>query len=67
MDLMNQSTLGLGLIYATTKISVVEEIFIFPLQSFLAEMGGSLGMLLGFSLSTLFDGFSSMIEFYIDK
>ena len=30
MDLMNQSTLGLGLIYATTKISVVEEIFIFP-------------------------------------
>ena len=39
----------LGISYATTKVTLKEEISIYPFSSFLAEFGGALGMFLGFS------------------
>ena len=40
---------------------VKDEVLVYPFQSFMAEFGGSLGLFLGFSLMTIWDGMKSLI------
>ena len=37
-----------------------EEVLVYPFQSFIAEFGGSLGLFLGFSFMTIWDGLKSL-------
>ena len=53
----NKEELTLKLDYASTQLTIKEEILVYPIESFLAEIGGSLGMFLGFSLFMLWDLF----------
>ena len=55
--------LGFAISFASTEVTVKEEVLIYPITSFLAEVGGSLGMFLGFSLLMVWDVFSSVIEY----
>ena len=41
--------------YSSTNVVVKEEDFIYPFQSYLAEVGGALGLFLGFSFVGLLD------------
>ena len=46
---------GLGVIFATTEVLIMEDILVYPFLSFMAEFGGALGLFLGFSLNMLWD------------
>ena len=46
---------GLGLCLATTDIAVEKEEWVYPGISFIAEIGGALGMFLGFSFIWICD------------
>ena len=41
--------------YSSTNVVVKEEDFIYPFESYLAEVGGALGLFLGFSFVGLWD------------
>ena len=41
---------------------IVEEVLVYPFQSFMAEFGGALGLFLGVSFMTIWDGISSVIS-----
>ena len=53
--------------YSSNSLVVKEETLIYPLQSFLAEVGGSLGLFLGFSLIGLWDTVVSIVKFVTSK
>ena len=38
-----------------------EEVLVYPFQSLIAELGGCLGLFLGFSFMTIWDGLKSMV------
>ena len=40
---------GVGVVFPSTEITLEEEDYVYPLLSFVAELGGALGMFLGFS------------------
>ena len=61
----NMSGLMIG--YSSNSLVVKEETLIYPLQSFLAEVGGSLGLFLGFSLIGLWDTVVSIVKFVFSK
>ena len=44
-----------GFAYSNTEILVHEETLLYPAASFMAEVGGALGMFLGFSFLGLWD------------
>ena len=51
----SKEVVGFGIAYSTTVVSVHKEKLLYPLISFLAELGGALGMFLGFSLLMVWD------------
>ena len=51
----NLSRTGFHLAFATTDVSEKKEELIYPLLSFVAEFGGSLGLFLGFSFLMVYD------------
>ena len=51
----NDTLQSFGLTYATSMVTVKEEIPIYPFSSFLAEFGGALGLFLGFSFFMIWD------------
>ena len=61
----NMSGLMIG--YSSNSLVVKEETLIYPLQSFLAEVGGSLGLFLGFSLIGLWDSIVSIVKLFVFK
>ena len=61
----NMSGLMFG--YSSNSLVVKEETLIYPLQSFLAEVGGSLGLFLGFSLIGLWDSIVNIVKFLFSK
>ena len=61
----NMSGLMIG--YSSNSLVVKEETLIYPLQSFLAEVGGSLGLFLGFSLIGLWDTIVGIVKFLFSK
>ena len=53
--------------YASSQLIVKEEAELYPLNSFIAEFGGALGLFLGFSFVGLWNLFLSMIVFFKGK
>ena len=45
--------------FSTTEILVLEEVYIYPLLSCISEMGGALGLFLGFSFLMIWDSISN--------
>ena len=45
---------------------IEEEVLVYPFQSFLAEFGGSLGLFLGFSFMTIWDGMKSLVLWMLE-
>ena len=46
-----------GFFISTTELKIEKETLVYPTLSFISELGGSLGLFLGFSFFTLFDYF----------
>ena len=44
-----------SLSFSTNVLTVREEEYVYPLDSFIAEFGGALGLFLGFSFLTIWD------------
>ena len=40
---------------ASTELRIEKEAYVYPLISFIGELGGSLGLFVGFSFLTIFD------------
>ena len=54
-------------LWSVTKFTKIEkEILLFPFTSLLAEFGGALGLFLGFSIMTIWEGAEGIIE-YVSK
>ena len=45
------------------QLKVEEEVLVYPFQSLVADFGGSLGLFLGFSFMTVWDGMKGVILF----
>ena len=43
--------------YVSSDVRVETETYVYPLMSFVSEFGGGLGLFLGFSFLTFWDGF----------
>ena len=49
-------------LWSSTEFTVIEaEVLLYPFTSLLAEFGGTLGLFLGFSFITIWDGFQALI------
>ena len=46
---------GLGFIFGDTSTTIRKEYYIYPLISFISDLGGSLGLFVGFSFFMLWD------------
>ena len=53
-----------GLNFVSTDIRIEREVEIYPLLSFVSELGGSLGLFLGFSFLTIWDMIDYLILMY---
>ena len=51
--------------FPTIEMTVKEEAELYPLNSFVAEVGGALGLFFGFSFIGLWESLQSMINFLI--
>ena len=49
--------------FASTEVKVEKEVYAYPVISFIGELGGSLGLFIGFSFLTILDCF----DFLVDK
>ena len=54
---------SLSISFSSPYIQVIKDSWSYNFQSFIGEVGGTLGLLLGFSFSSLFD----LFEYFIDK
>ena len=52
-----------GLNFVSTDIRIEKEVEIYPLLSFISELGGSLGLFLGFSFMTVVD----LIDYFLHR
>ena len=50
--------------FASTKVRVETEVWAFSTISFIAEMGGSLGLFVGFSFLSVWDWLAFLVEKY---
>ena len=54
--------------WAVTKFTKIEqEILLYPFTSLLAEFGGALGLFLGFSIMTIWDGVEGFLGHCLEK
>ena len=53
--------------YSTNAVTVKEQAYIYPLQSFVAEFGGALGLFIGFSFLGVWDFIMWLLEFMVQK
>ena len=61
----NKST-GFTFGFPTTEMTVKEEAELYPLNSFVAEVGGALGLFFGFSFVGLWEFLLSTIYFFVN-
>ena len=54
--------LSMGLWAVSEYTQIEEEVLVYPFESFMAEFGGALGLFLGVSFMTIWDGISSVIS-----
>ena len=62
----NKSTTGFSFGYSTIEMTVKEEAELYPINSFVAEVGGALGLFFGFSFIGLWESLLSVINFIIN-
>ena len=57
MSFIVDATPGQGIMfgYSSNSLTLKEETLLYPFESFLAELGGALGLFLGFSFLTLWE------------
>ena len=69
LDKIPDSTSGPGIMfgYSSNNLILKEETLIYPLESFVAEFGGSLGLFLGFSFLGLWDILLSILKLFFHK
>ena len=48
--------------FVSTETTVETETYVYPLMSFVSEFGGGLGLFLGFSFLSLYDGFTFLFS-----
>ena len=58
----NHRLFKFGFYYATTDVRIEKETLVYPLMSFISELGGSLGLFVGFSLLTVWDAIIFMYQ-----
>ena len=58
---------GYSFAYSTTEMNVKEEALMYPATSFVAEVGGALGLFLGFSFLGLWDMIIKIVQFIFNK
>ena len=63
MYLASEDMMHISMSFASTQITVREEVYTYPFTSFVAEFGGALGLFLGFSFLNLWD----FIKFLLAK
>ena len=56
------SPLSMGLWAVSEYTQIEEEVLVYPFESFMAEFGEALGLFLGVSFMTIWDGISSVIS-----
>ena len=56
------SSLSMGLWAVSEYTQIEEEFLVYPFESFMAEFGGALGLFLGVSFMTIWDGINSVIS-----
>ena len=44
-----------GFTYASTELKIEKQVLVYPLVSFISELGGSLGLFVGFSFLAIWD------------
>ena len=49
---------------ASTELRIEKEAYVYPLISFIGELGGSLGLFLGVSFLTIFDIFDTIVKLF---
>ena len=54
----------MGFSFASTEIIKKKEVFTYPFDSFVSEVGGALGLFLGFSFIMLWDLFKVFVNMY---
>ena len=59
MVLVSEGRTLFSMTFSTNVLTVREEEYVYPLDSFLAEFGGALGLFLGFSM---YDYISSLVD-----
>ena len=52
----------IGFTFASTDVKVEKESLVYPAVSFISELGGSLGLFVGFSFLTLWDCFEYIVN-----
>ena len=48
--------------FVSTEMTVETETYVYPLMSFVSEFGGGLGLFLGFSFLSFYDGFTFLFS-----
>ena len=63
MVLVSEGRTLFSMTFSTNVLTVREEEYVYPLDSFLAEFGGALGLFLGFSFLMIWD----LIQFGLES
>ena len=63
----NSDDFTVGFFLSSKDVKVTEEVELYNLSKFIADFGGYLGLLLGASLITFFDGCVLFISFILEK
>ena len=53
--------------YETPNIQVIKDSFTYDMQSLIGEVGGTLGLLLGFSFASIFDLFDNILDSFAKR
>ena len=61
--ILNSKFSKITLRYANPNIQVIKDTWSYDMQSFIGEVGGTLGLLLGFSFASIFD----LVEYFLSK
>ena len=62
LNCFNRGHFYFGLAYASSDVKIMKQNLVYPVTSFISDLGGSFGMFIGFSFLTFFDCFTYLYE-----